>query len=517
MLDDRQDLRRLAAIAEDVQAHGPGPPHDRRFVGIQRAGLQEHVVGHADHAHVVQSAAISICCRACRSQASLAVQAEQHSATRSECAAVGACLQRNAANRLSAIPNRRRAHCSSAASADATPSRDVSAAGVSNSPSRLPNSAIHCSGVADSGPSTSVGPTGRGSTGPVDIGKILRHSGLQVRVAADRRGRAPRLHQPTWRRLRRAATFLLTNLGHNGTCVKKRLADGSRGQSDHFRCSGAEANPGRKSAIIGTKGAANALRRALAWFDPLCAAEGAILVVRRCQARVETTKQKGVGDEDAQCPAGVRSRWRLPWGRTRVCIPAQAKEPTYHGRTLAEWGAVAKEKDSRKRIEAASILKVIGPEAVPALAGLLKDKEASVRAAAALGLRLMGTEAEAAIPALTGSLRDKDEEVRSTAASALAIIGPTGIRVLAKSLDDKGREVWRAAAVALGRIGPAAKTAVPALTKLLQDEDELSHTDAAWALAQIGPEARAAVPALTELFRDREGDVCCAAAGPWER
>ena len=54
VLDDRQDLRRVAAAAEDLQAHRPRPRHHRRFVGVQRPGLQQDVVGHADHADVVQ-------------------------------------------------------------------------------------------------------------------------------------------------------------------------------------------------------------------------------------------------------------------------------------------------------------------------------------------------------------------------------------------------------------------------------------------------------------------------------
>ena len=221
---------------------------------------------------------------------------------------------------------------------------------------------------------------------------------------------------------------------------------------------------------------------------------------------------------------------------------SQGKEATYHGKTLGEWVALAKGKDSRLEIEAVEALGRIGPEAIPPLTELLRDKEVWVRLKAAIALGMIGPEAKAAVPALTELLKDKysqvrlvaamtlgdigpeakaavpaltellkdeDSEVLASAASFLVRIDPEKAKILISVLKDMDRKaglsVRQAAAKALGKIGPEAKTAIPALTELLKDKEV--RLDVAEALGKIGPEAKTAVPALTELLKDEKQQV----------
>ncbi len=132
--------------------------------------------------------------------------------------------------------------------------------------------------------------------------------------------------------------------------------------------------------------------------------------------------------------------------------------------------------------EAAFMLGFCGKPAVPALVGLLGDKNKYVRGAAALSLGEIGPEARGAVPALVRLLGDKDEDV------------------------------CRAAMGALVGIGPDAREAIPALIGLLGDERAYVRLPAAWALGKIGPEAREAVPALQKLLQDENRDVRHAAS-----
>jgi HEAT repeat protein len=155
-------------------------------------------------------------------------------------------------------------------------------------------------------------------------------------------------------------------------------------------------------------------------------------------------------------------------------------------------------------VAAIQALREIGPEAkmaVPALIGLLKDKERQCEAISTL--HEIGPEAKAAVSALTELLRDKN--VAFKAASALGEIGP-GAKAAVPALIEllKEQEGRQESALALGRIGPDAKAAVPALTTVLGDKDASAASAAAWALGRIGPEARSAVGRLTELLKDKD-------------
>jgi HEAT repeat protein len=187
-------------------------------------------------------------------------------------------------------------------------------------------------------------------------------------------------------------------------------------------------------------------------------------------------------------------------------------------------------------------------ELFAALGDALKDKNASVRYAAALALFGLGPEVKSAVPVLSDGLKDKDVRVRRAAAMALGEIGPeaeSAVSALAGALKDKDHDVRYAATQALGRIGAKAGKAVPALAGVLPDneddrEDRKDRKDrkdhrhpahpmpaltgalqdneasirraAALALGKIGREAKAAVPALIKALEDEDRKVRRSAA-----
>jgi HEAT repeat protein len=149
---------------------------------------------------------------------------------------------------------------------------------------------------------------------------------------------------------------------------------------------------------------------------------------------------------------------------------------------------------------------VAGPEDVPRLLQLLKDREASIRAEAAGTLGQMRTKAKAALPALAQTLQDADGIVRVQAAFAQARIDlndQLGVPALVGALADKDARVRRAAAAALRDMGPDAKAAVAALIeRLTKDAEPRVRWLACEALGQIGPAAESAVPALTTALNN---------------
>jgi HEAT repeat protein len=87
-----------------------------------------------------------------------------------------------------------------------------------------------------------------------------------------------------------------------------------------------------------------------------------------------------------------------------------------------------KSAEKRERIIAVRLLpqrKEDAAKVVPALIGVLRDKQGDMRWSAAIGLGLFGEEARDAIPALQAAQHDRDARVREAAGVALSRIDPT--------------------------------------------------------------------------------------------
>ena len=102
------------------------------------------------------------------------------------------------------------------------------------------------------------------------------------------------------------------------------------------------------------------------------------------------------------------------------------KETTVNGRPVSHWIRELKSPYPTARLNAANNLSLVGPEARPAVPGLielLKDKDALVRFSAAQALAKFAADARAAVPLLE-ELADKDEHpaVRDQAQATLARI-----------------------------------------------------------------------------------------------
>lgn len=130
----------------------------------------------------------------------------------------------------------------------------------------------------------------------------------------------------------------------------------------------------------------------------------------------------------------------------------------------------------------------------------LKDPEARSRrlAAEALGKGKV----TAAIPALAELLKDKESSVRQAAADALVRLSPKGIAALAGALAYPEAESRLVAVTALRRCGPAGKEALTALMAALKDQNTDVRIRAASVLGGLGTDAKSALPALFEAARD---------------
>jgi HEAT repeat protein len=159
----------------------------------------------------------------------------------------------------------------------------------------------------------------------------------------------------------------------------------------------------------------------------------------------------------------------------------------------------------------------VGPEVIPSLSKVAKDKRPKIRAAVARIFGYFPGQAQVVVPLLVEGLKDENVLVRRDAAWALGYIGPPakdGAPALASALKDPDKAekpsetcVSYAAARSLGDIGPAAREAVPALIEALKTEDARLLTLVIWALGQIGPAAKAAVLDLVDVLQDKKREL----------
>jgi len=167
-----------------------------------------------------------------------------------------------------------------------------------------------------------------------------------------------------------------------------------------------------------------------------------------------------------------------------------------------------KDPDTEVRAAACDTLVQFGKVAVPRVIPLLSSSERRDVMNAAGILGKIGLEPKLVVPALGKALENPDAEVRDKVVEALENFGPDAepavaglLRTLTKTVQT---DLQKQIAHTLGEIGPAAKDAVPQLIELLKsnkDHEGFLNVVAADALGKIGPSASNAVPALIAALK----------------
>ena len=150
----------------------------------------------------------------------------------------------------------------------------------------------------------------------------------------------------------------------------------------------------------------------------------------------------------------------------------------------------------------------------PALAALLNDAEGGPRASALWALVRMGPDAKPALAGLLPLLRERPDPganyERKMAVDVLRAIGPDAaeaVLALIALLQDPDGQVRFAAAQALGTAGAGSPDAVSALIPFLESDEENMRSAAAESLGAIGPKAIEAVPALIRSMEKYPADA----------
>jgi HEAT repeat protein len=166
------------------------------------------------------------------------------------------------------------------------------------------------------------------------------------------------------------------------------------------------------------------------------------------------------------------------------------------------------------RADALEILAALGPQALPALADIVKaldDADPVCRGDAALAIAAIGPAAESAVPALERVLGDEAvaASVRYPAAYALGKIGAAASSagpLLEKLAESDDNLLATVAVWAALKITPHDKNlsemAIPKLRRALQDGQEIVRLEAAVTLGEIGRPAASALPVLEMLAED---------------
>jgi HEAT repeat protein len=182
-------------------------------------------------------------------------------------------------------------------------------------------------------------------------------------------------------------------------------------------------------------------------------------------------------------------------------------EPLYGNQPLSYW--MARMADPATAAQASSVLREMGPEALPTLTDALHTRSSvasdfaysvcvklklapernydapNIRATAAYLLGQMGKAAAPAVPDLVEALADQDALVRLKSIRSLAQIGEPSVPELSEALGRPEPEIRFGAAKALGAMGPRARSATNALTLCLNDSQPHVRQAATQALAAI--------------------------------
>ena len=219
---------------------------------------------------------------------------------------------------------------------------------------------------------------------------------------------------------------------------------------------------------------------------------------------------------------GTPSPARMKEGKG-IAAPASDPEDSLRKGLLAALTALTvslSDPDVRVRLEAVTVIDLIGPEARPAardLAKALKDPDLFVRWAAARALgNIDAADGKVAVSNLGRLLFDPDLDPRLAAAATLEHYGKesaAAVPDLTRAIGVGDAEIRVAVIHALEAIGPEAKSAVPALGQaLVSDPDDRVRQAAAEALSSFGPLAKTAEPALRRALDDPESTVRKAAS-----
>jgi HEAT repeat protein len=138
---------------------------------------------------------------------------------------------------------------------------------------------------------------------------------------------------------------------------------------------------------------------------------------------------------------------------------------------------------------------------VPVLVQRLASSRLLDRETAARELGERGPAAAPAAAALAAMLDEPDADLRAAAATALGAIGGAAFGVLVGKLDSPSVRTRRAAAEALGRIGPSAGESLSVLSRLLADADDAVRASAVEAIGTIAADPKADPSRRDESFR----------------
>lgn len=150
-----------------------------------------------------------------------------------------------------------------------------------------------------------------------------------------------------------------------------------------------------------------------------------------------------------------------------------------------------------------------------AVAGLLDDREPTVRRAALQGLASAQSVDDRVRDLIKQRMADRDASVRSSALDALVKLSTDRAetaRIVLTGLEDTNPEVRRQAAANLSQFDEIPPSAIEPLRSALADEKATVRLAAAQALARAGPAARPAIPALLSATEDTDPTVVAAAA-----
>ncbi len=156
--------------------------------------------------------------------------------------------------------------------------------------------------------------------------------------------------------------------------------------------------------------------------------------------------------------------------------------------------------DLEVREISAEALAKIGPGSLPKFEKTLSHPEARARAAAALGLELLGDSAKPSAQKLAGALEtEQDDTAKARFIHALSRLNypPDDFLPLLLARFVSTDEIVRQEVInALILMEPAESTSVPAMTALLNSENAAVSAQAIEVITAIGPPAGPAVPAL---------------------